>query len=169
MIDFKRRLKNFGPLEILVISSIIYVVYMLTWTASTRSTVVQNANDIKSNHKLVVDFLNNEINTCSTNDQGSTAWGENCKDVWTSKKIVKYVLSNIDLKNPYSIEKPLIQISQDPRIQAEGKAGQSTDKGIIFVSSANFESEAGSEWIVGTCVKSPCVAAGNNELVSVYR
>ena len=169
MIDFKRRLKNFGPLEILVISSIIYVVCMLTWTASTRSTVIQNANDIKSNHKLVVDFLNNEINTCSTNDQGSTAWGENCKDVWTSTKIVKYVLSNIDLKNPYSIEKPLIQISQDPRIQAEGKAGQSTDKGIIFVSSANFESEAGSEWIVCTCVKSPCVAAGNNELVSVYR
>ena len=62
MIDFKRRLKNFGPLEILVISSIIYVVCMLTWTASTRSTVIQNANDIKSNHKLVVDFLNNEIN-----------------------------------------------------------------------------------------------------------
>ena len=96
MIDFKRRLKNFGPLETLVISSIIYVVSMLTWTASTRSTVIQNANDIKSNHKLVVDFLNNEINTCSTNDQGSTAWGENCKDVWTSTKIVKYVLSNID-------------------------------------------------------------------------
>ena len=33
----------------------------------------------------------------------------------------------------------------------------------------NFESEAGSEWVVGTCIKSPCVAAGNNELVSVYR
>ena len=79
------------------------------------------------------------------------------------------MLSNIDLKNPYSIDKPLIQTSQDPKIQAEGKAGQSTDKGVIFVSSGNFESEAGSEWIVGTCVKSPCVAAGNNELVSVYR
>ena len=79
------------------------------------------------------------------------------------------MLSNIDLKNPYSINKPLIQTSQDPRILAEGKAGQSTDKGIIFVSSNNFESEAGSEWVVGTCVMSPCVAAGNNELVSVYR
>ena len=79
------------------------------------------------------------------------------------------MLNNIDLKNPYSINKPLIQASQDPRIQAEGKAGQSTDKGIIFVSSNNFESEAGSEWVVGTCIKSPCVAAGNNELVSVYR
>ena len=59
--------------------------------------------------------------------------------------------------------------SFDPRIQAEGKAGQSTDKGIIFVSENNFESEADSEWIIGTCIKSPCVAAGNNELVSVYR
>ena len=79
------------------------------------------------------------------------------------------MLSNINLKNPYSISKPLIQTSQDPRIQAEGKAGQSTDKGIIFVSSNNSDSAAGSEWVVGTCIKSPCVAAGNNELVSVYR
>ena len=86
-----------------------------------------------------------------------------------NKQFVKYVILNIDLKNPYSIDKPLIQTSQDPRIQAEGKAGQSTDKGIIFVSSNNFEPEAGSEWVIGTCIKSPCVAAGNNELVSVYR
>ena len=73
------------------------------------------------------------------------------------------------LNNPYKIDKPLIQTSQDPRIQAEGKAGQSADKGIIFVTESNFESEAGSEWVIGTCVKSPCVAAGNNELVSAYR
>ena len=43
------------------------------------------------------------------------------------------------------------------------------NKGIIFVTESNFESEAGSEWVIGTCVKSPCVAAGNNELVSAYR
>ena len=54
-------------------------------------------------------------------------------------------------------------------LQAEGKAGQSTDMGVIFLSSKNFSSEAGSEWVIGTCVKSPCVAAGNNELTSVYR
>ena len=59
--------------------------------------------------------------------------------------IVKYILDNFKLNNPYKIEKPLIQTSQDPRIQAEGKAGQSTDKGIIFVSENNFEFEAGSE------------------------
>ena len=168
MIDINRRLKNFGPLEFLVLSSVTYVVVMLLWTASTRSEVLQKANDIKSNHKLVVDFINEEINNCSSNE-GLTAWGEKCNSVWSSDKIVNYVISNINLKNPYSINKPLIQTSQDPRIQAEGKAGQSTDKGIIFVSSYNFESEAGSEWVVGTCIKSPCVAAGNNELVSVYR
>jgi hypothetical protein len=78
-------------------------------------------------------------------------------------------LNNFKLNNPYNTKKPLIQTSQDPRIQAEGKAGQSTNKGIIFVSSNSFEVEAGSEWIIGTCVKSPCVAAGNNELVSAYR
>ena len=169
MIGIRRKLKNFGPLEALVISSITYVVVMLLWTASTRSEVLQKANDIKSNHKSVIEFINNEVNNCSSNNEGSTSWGEKCNSDWTSNKIVNYVLSNIDLKNPYSIDKPLIQTSQDPRIQAEGKAGQSTDKGIIFVSSGNFELEDGSEWIVGTCVKSPCVAAGNNELVSVYR
>ena len=169
MIDINRKLKNFGPLEILVLSSITYVVVMLLWTASTRSEVLQKANDIKSNHKSVVDFINNEVNSCISNEEALTSWGEKCNAVWTSDKIVSYLLSNIDLKNPYSIKKPLIQTSQDPRIQAEGKAGQSTDKGIIFVSLNNFESEAGSEWVVGTCVKSPCVAAGNNELVSVYR
>ena len=169
MINLSRKFKNFGPLEFLVISSLAYVVIMLIWTASTRSAVVQKANDIKFNHKTVVEFINNEVNKCSSNENGKTAWGENCNSAWTSSNIVKYILGNFKLNNPYKIEKPLIQTSQDPRIQAEGKAGQSTDKGIIFVSENNFESEAGSEWVIGTCVKSPCVAAGNNELVSAYR
>ena len=169
MIDLSRKFKNFGPLELVVISSLAYVIIMLIWTASTRSAVVQKANDIKFNHKTVVEFINNEVNECSSNENGKTAWGENCNSAWTSSNIVKYILDNFKLNNPYKIEKPLIQTSQDPRIQAEGKAGQSTDKGIIFVSESNFESEAGSEWIIGTCVKSPSVAAGNNELVSAYR
>ena len=169
MIEIKRKLKNFGPLEILVLGSLTYVVVMLIWTASTRAAVVQKANDIKNNHKVVVEFINGQVNECSSNDKGKTLWGDNCNSTWSSSKIVSYILSNIKLNNPYKINKPLIQSSQDPRIQAEGKAGQSTDKGIIFVSENNFESESGSEWIIGTCVKSPCVAAGNNELVSVYR
>ena len=169
MIDIKRRLKNFGPLEFLVVSSICYVVVMLIWTASTRSSVLQKANDIKYNHKMIVEFVNGEINKCSSNEDGLTSWGENCNSLWNSSKIVKFMLDNFKLNNPYGVQKSLIQTSQDPRIQAEGKAGQSTDKGIIFVSENNFESEAGSEWIIGTCIKSPCVAAGNNELVSVYR
>ncbi|MBD1146223.1 hypothetical protein IDH09_00540 [Pelagibacterales bacterium SAG-MED28] len=169
MIDIRRKLKNFGPLELLVLSSFFYVVVMLIWTASTRASVLQKANDIKSNHKIIVEFMNDEINKCSSNEDNLTSWGENCNSLWNSSKIVNYILDNFKLNNPYSIEKPLIQTSQDPRIQAEGKAGQSTDKGIIFVSEKNFESEAGSEWIIGTCIKSPCVAAGNNELVSAYR
>jgi hypothetical protein len=169
MIDIKRKLKNFGPLEFLVFSSLAYVVVMLIWTASTRSSVLQKANDIKFNHKSIVEFINNEVNKCSSNEKNLTSWGENCNSTWESSNIVKYILDNFKLNNPYNIDKPLIQTSQDPRIQAEGKAGQSTDKGIIFVSENNFESEAGSEWIIGTCIKSPCVAAGNNELVSVYR
>jgi hypothetical protein len=169
MIGLKRKLKNFGPLELLVLGSLTYVIVMLIWTASTRSAVVQKANDIKTNHKAVVEFINNEVNECSSNQDGKTSWGDNCNSSWSSLKIVNHILNNIKLNNPYKIDKPLIQISQDPRIQAEGKAGQSTDKGIIFVSETDFESEAGSEWVIGTCVKSPCVAAGNNELVSAYR
>ena len=60
--NLKRQLKNFGPLEILVISSFFYVFIMLTWTASTRSEVIKKASDIKTNHKIVVDFINDEIN-----------------------------------------------------------------------------------------------------------
>ena len=76
MIDVKRKLRNFGPLEALGISSITYVVVMLLWTASTRSEVLQKANDIKSNHRLVIEFLNNEVNSCSSNEEGLTSWGE---------------------------------------------------------------------------------------------
>ena len=169
MINLKSKLKNFGPLEFLVLSSLLYVVVMLIWTATTRSEVLQKASDIKSNHKMVVELINNEVNECNSNIEGKTSWGENCNSSWNSSKIVNYILNNFKLNNPYNTKKPLIQTSQDPRIQAEGKAGQSTDKGIIFVSSNNFEAETGSEWIIGTCVKSPCVAAGNNELVSAYR
>ena len=169
MIDLKIKFKNFGPLEFLVLSSLLYIVVMLIWTGTTRSEVLQKASDIKSNHKMVVEMINNEVDECSSNIENKTSWGDNCNSSWDSSKIVKYILDNFKLNNPYNTKKPLIQTSQDPRIQAEGKAGQSTDKGIIFVSSNNFEAEAGSEWIIGTCVKSPCVAAGNNELVSVYR
>ncbi len=169
MTYIKRKLKNFGLLEILVLSSLLYVAVMLTWTATTRSAVVQKANEIKTNHKLVVEFINEQVNECSSNENNKTSWGDDCNATWSSSKIVNYILNNIKLNNPYKISKPLIQTTQDPRIQAEGKAGQSTDKGIIFVSENNFESEAGSEWVIGTCIKSPCVAAGNNELVSAYR
>ena len=169
MITMTKKFKNLGPLEALVFAAVFYVVVMLVWTAATRKEVLEKANDIKSNHKNVVELLNKEINECSQNNQTKTSWGEECNSAWTSSVIIKYILENVKLKNPYSLNKPLIISSSDPRIDAEGKAGQSTNKGIIFVSSDNFNVEAGSEWIVGTCIKSPCVAAGNNELVSVYR
>ena len=98
-----------------------------------------------------------------------TSWGEKCSENWSSKSIVIFLLNNTNLKNPYSKKISLIQSVNDPRIQAEGKAGLSTNKGIIFVSENEFSSEPGSEWVISTCVKSPCVAAGNNELISVYR
>ncbi len=170
MKDFLSRFKNFGLLELLVIFSAVYVVSMLLWTASTRSAVEEKANTVKSNHKQIVDFINNEINECDQGDENSkTKWGDPCKGEWLSKKVIQYINNNMKITNPYSSNKEIIKQAQDPRLQAEGKAGQSTEMGIIFLSSKNFSSEPGSEWVIGTCIKSPCVAAGNNELTSVYR
>ena len=121
MIDLNRKLKNFGPLEFLVLSSLVYVIIMLIWTASTRSAVVQKTNDIKFNHKTVVEFINNEVNECSSNENGITAWGEKCNSAWTSSNIVKYILDNFKLNNPYKIEKPLIQTSQDQEFRQKVK------------------------------------------------
>jgi len=164
------KFKNFGLLELLVILSGTYVVLMLLWTASTRSAVEEKANTVKSNHKQIVDFINSEINQCDKGDENSkTKWGDSCKGEWLSKKVIRYINENLNLTNPYSSNKEIIKQAQDPRLQAEGKAGQSTEMGVIFLSSKNFNSEPGSEWVIGTCVKSPCVAAGNNELTSVYR
>ena len=73
MIDLKRKLKNFGALEVLVISSIFYVVSMLIWTATTRSEVLQKANDIISNHKYVTDYINETVNNSSTDEEALTS------------------------------------------------------------------------------------------------
>ena len=56
--------KNFGLLESIVILSVVYVVSMLIWTASTRPAVEAKANLVKENHQKVVDFINNEVNKC---------------------------------------------------------------------------------------------------------
>ena len=170
MKNFFIKFKNFGLLEFLVIFSAIYVFSMLLWTASTRSAVEDKANTVKLNHKQIVDFINLEINKCDQGDENSkTLWGDPCKEEWLSKKVVIYINKNIKMINPYSSNKEIIKIAQDPRLQAEGKAGQSTEMGIIFLSAKNFSPEPGSEWVLGTCIKSPCVAADNNELTSVYR
>ena len=166
MINFRK----FGLLEFLVFFSALYVISTLLWTASTRSAVEEKANLVKSNHKIIVDFINDQINKCDKgNEQSKTIWGDLCNDTWSSQKIIKYININLNLKNPYSKSSSIVMSAQDPRLQAEGKAGQSTEMGIIFLSSKDFDSDPGSEWVIGTCVKSPCVAAGNNELTSIYR
>jgi len=62
MTNIRNKFKNFGLLEALVSASVVYVVIMLIWTATTRNTVLEKANNIISNHKSVVELLNNEIN-----------------------------------------------------------------------------------------------------------
>ena len=161
--------KNFGLLELLILLSAVYVVGMLIWTASTRPEVEARANLVKENHNKVVDFINSEINNCGNNEDGKyTSWGDPCNGEWEAEKVVKYINNNLKIKNPFS-EDNKVKTDPDPRIKAEGKAGQSVEMGVIFVMSSNFLPDPGSEWVVGTCFKSPCVAAGNNELTSLYR
>ena len=161
--------KKFGLLEFLVMISLIFVVGMLIWTASTRPAVEAKANLVKENHNKVVDFINKEINECGNADESKmTIWGDPCNGEWMAEKVVSYINNNLKIENPFSDESK-VKTDPDPRIKAEGKAGQSVEMGVIFVMSANFLPDPGSEWIVGTCFKSPCVAAGNNELTSIYR
>ena len=165
----KINFKNFGLLESVVLFSLFYVVIMLIWTASTRPAVEAKANLVKENHNKVVDFINNEVNKCGKNEEGlMTIWGDTCNGEWIANKVVKYINNNLQIENPFSNESK-VKTDPDPRIKAEGKAGQSVEMGVIFLMSSNFQPEPGSEWIVGTCFKSPCVAAGNNELTSIYR
>ena len=139
------RFKNFGMLEFLLIASVAYIIFMLLWTLSSRSWLEEKIEVVCKHHTQIVELINSEINKCDRADE------------------------NLKLKNPYSTNSLAIKSTVDPRLQAEGQAGQSTEMGVIFVTSANFMSEPGSEWMVGTCFKSPCVAAGNNELTSIYR
>ena len=165
----KLSLKNLGLLEILVISSGIFVIGMLLWTASTRPAIEAKANEVKENHNKVVEFINNEINNCSNSEENAiTLWGDPCNGEWVADKVVNYINSNLEINNPFSDDSK-VKTDPDPRIKAEGKAGQSVEMGVIFLMSSNFLPEPGSEWIIGTCFKSPCVAAGNNELTSIYR
>ena len=162
-------LKKFGMLELLVILSGIYVLGMLIWTASTRPAVEAKAKLVTENHKKIVDLINNEVNRCDRAEEGAlTVWGDPCSGEWLSENVIKYIDTNLNITNPYSDE-VTIKTDPDPRLKAEGTAGQTVEMGVIFLMSQNFLSDPGSEWIVGTCFKSPCVAAGNNELTSIYR
>ena len=161
--------KNFGLLETLVTLAAVYVVGMLIWTAITRPAVEAKAKQVTENHKKIVDLINNEVNKCGNAEEGSlTIWGDPCNDEWIAENIINYIKNNLKIENPYSDEFS-VKTDPDPRLKAEGKAGQTVEMGVIFLMSQNFSAEPGSEWIVGTCFKSPCVAAGNNELTSIYR
>tara|TARA_Y100000590_G_scaffold421642_1_gene525536 strand:- start:997 stop:1506 length:510 start_codon:yes stop_codon:yes gene_type:complete len=169
MMNFSSKLKNFGLLEILVSCSLIYVVGMLIWTAASRPAIEAKAKKVTENHKLIVDLVNSEINRCdSDEDNQLTLWGDQCKGTWFADNILKYINDNLKIINPFS-EGISVKTDPDPRLKAEGTAGQTVEMGVIFLMSKDFESEPGSEWLVGTCFKSPCVAAGNNELTSLYR
>ena len=106
MINLGKIYKNFGLLEVLVSFSLIYVISMLIWTASTREAVESKANEIKYNHKQVVTFMNDQVNNCDQNKEGFTN-GVRLVIQPEIKKLVDYLLMNIDFK------KILIQLKEN--------------------------------------------------------
>ena len=163
----KFKFKNFGLLELIVTLSGVYVISMLIWTASTRSAVEAKANLVRDNHNKVVELINNEINKCDrAEDDTLTIWNDPCNGEWIASKVTSYINKNLNIENPFSDDTE-VKTDPDPRIKAEGKAGQAVEMGVIFLMSSNFSPDPGSEWIVGTCFKSPCVAAGNLSLIHI--
>ena len=89
--------KNFGLLEVIVLTSAIFVIGMLIWTASTRPAVEAKANLVKENHNKVVNLINDEINNCGNNEEGKfTVWGDACDEEWIAEKVVNYI-NNLSL------------------------------------------------------------------------
>jgi hypothetical protein len=147
----KFKFKNFGLLELIVTLSGVYVISMLIWTASTRSAVEAKANLVRDNHNKVVQLINNEINKCDrAEDDALTIWNDLCKGEWIASKVTSYINKNLNIENPFS-DDTKVKTDPDPRIKAEGKAGQAVEMGVIFLMSSNFSPDPGSEWIVGTC------------------
>ena len=62
MINLRKKFKSFGPLEILVISSVVYVLVMLIWTATTRDGVLEKVNDIKIEPEVKVTKFSERVN-----------------------------------------------------------------------------------------------------------
>ena len=89
------KFKKFWILETLVLLSLIYVVGMLLWTASTRPAVQAKANLVKENHQKVVDFINNEVNKCGNAEDGINKWGDLCNEEWIADKVVNYINNNL--------------------------------------------------------------------------
>ena len=111
-------LKKFGLLEFLVMISLIFVVGMLIWTASTRPAVEAKANLVKENHNKVVDFINKEINECGNADESKiTIWGDPCNGEWIAEKVVTYINNNMKIENPFSDDSK-VKTDPDPRIKA---------------------------------------------------
>ena len=125
-------------------------------------------NDNSDARDIQLTEFANLTNMTFSNEGKLTVWGDPCNGEWSSSKVVNYINKNLNIENPFS-EDTKVKTDPAPRIKAEGKAGQSVEMGVIFVMSSNFLPDPGSEWVVGTCFKSPCVAAGNNELTSLYR
>ncbi len=65
------RFKNFGLLELLVLLSAVYVIFMLLWTLSSRSGVEEKVEAVRNNHKQVIELINSEINNCDRAEENS--------------------------------------------------------------------------------------------------
>ena len=63
------KFKNFGMLELLVIASAAYIIFMLLWTLSSRSGFKEKIEIVRKNHIQIVELINSEINKCDRADE----------------------------------------------------------------------------------------------------
>ena len=63
------KFKNFGMLELLVIASAAYIIFMLLWTLSSRSGLKEKIEIVRKNHIQIVELINSEINKCDRTDE----------------------------------------------------------------------------------------------------
>lgn len=162
----KFNLEEYNFIEKLAFVSILIVTIVIVWFNYTAPSGHEKRQILIKNHNKVVKFLHSEIIKCYNFESSITIWGDTCNGEWNSERVVNYIRDNLDVENPFS-EGPYIKTTDDVKSKVEGRLGFVTERGIIFLQTANFETKEGFKWLIGICIKSPCIAKKNSLFTSI--
>ncbi len=162
----KFNLKEYDFIERLAFVSSSILAIVVVWLSYSAPSIYEKRQILIKNHNQVVKFIQNEIIKCYNFDSGITIWGDTCDGEWSSDRVVKYIRENLDVENPFS-EGPYIKNIDDVKSKVEGRQGYVTEKGTIFLQNTNFETKEGFKWLLGICIKSPCILKKNHIYTSL--